>query len=119
MTPRASELKSDLGSTPGISIRAGAVSGVTQRQDVNAVRLGSGPLIGPRQDQLTGARQDVGPGSARPPVRELETVSASRIDAVPDMRDPRQAAEMRRTVMGQGSVPRMPVCSRYVNNFFV
>jgi hypothetical protein len=107
---RAGDSKSDLGLSPGSGIHPGTMSGVTQRQDVSATRIGSGPPGGPRLDLLTGARQDAGPGSSRTAIREIDPVAASRMDSVPDMRDPRQAAEMRRTVVGQGSVSRLTVC---------
>lgn len=108
---RAGDVKSDLGSSPVPGLHLGVVSGVSQRQDVNTVRIGPGPLVGPRLDLLSGVRQDVGLGGTRTAVREIDSVATSRMDSVPDMRDPRQAAEMRRTIVGQGSAPRMPVCS--------
>jgi len=81
--------------------------GINQRPDINIVSMGS---VGPRHDSLQGIRQDPGPVSYKLPMRNSEPVVTSKIEVGPEIRDPRQAAEMRRTLASQGPVPRNAVC---------
>ena len=87
-------------------LRPGAASANNQRQDMNAVRTGVTSFV-PRQDPVAGVRQAS--------IREIEAVSNSRIDVGAEVRDPRQAAEMRRAAVGQGVIPRPTVRIRSLN----
>ena len=109
LSPRTAESKMEFGSKVGPVLRPVLPGGINQRLDINMIRMGVS-AVGPRHDSLQGVRQDTGPGNYKLPMRESEPVVISKMDIGPEIRDPRQAAEMRRTLTNQGPVPRMTVC---------